>query len=111
MAIFKHKILVVLLSIAAVLTLIALGTIALRVDHLSTPLIIHFDAYHGIDFFGTRADLWGIGAIGALALVLNTFLAEAFFYRERLLTYVFMGANVLVSLFFLIAVIVIVSVN
>lgn len=44
------------------------------VTHL---LIVHVDAFRGIDFLGTRRDVFGIAATGFAAYFTNAFLASA----------------------------------
>lgn len=48
------------------------------VTHL---LIVHFDAFRGIDFLGTRRDVFGIAATAFAAYLTNALLAGA--CRER----------------------------
>lgn len=48
------------------------------VTHL---LIVHFDAFRGIDFLGTRRDVFGIAATAFAAYAMNALLAGAFWKR------------------------------
>ncbi len=74
-------------------------------------LIIHFDAYKNIDFFGGRFDIFGI-LISALAIVsVNLFLADFLYNRERFLSYILCFGSFVLAVLILIVVSVIISVN
>lgn len=49
-----------------------------NVTHL---LIVHLDAFRGIDFLGTRKDVFGIAATAFAAYATNAILAGAFWKR------------------------------
>lgn len=89
----------------------SLGLVFLNVRQLTSPVILHFDRFRAIDFFGQPADLWGIWLTGLIILLLNLFLSHQFFYRERALTYVLLGANLLIAILVLVALATIISVN
>ncbi len=74
-------------------------------------LIVHFDAYRGIDFLGNADNVFGIIAISAAAVAVNAFLADELYWRERFLAYIMAAAAALFSLLILIAVFAIVSIN
>lgn len=80
-------------------------------NHLASPLVLHFDAHNGITAFGTISDLWGIWIIAAFIAGLNVFLAKRFYEKERIIAYMLIAANVLLSLLSFIAIAVIISVN
>jgi hypothetical protein len=109
--IFKQKILVIFLAVTAVLLLAGLALVYFNVDSLSTRLVLHFDAFKGVDLFGENADLWRLWGTGVLVTLLNAILGEAFFKKERMLTYIFLGVNILISLLLLLAISTIISVN
>src|SRR4030042_4855315 len=53
------------------------------------PLIIHFDAYKGINFLAGKAKVFGM-LISALAMILlNLSLCNFLYKRERFLSYLF----------------------
>lgn len=94
--------------------LIVIGAACLAVfgiDPAASRLILHFTPSHYIDAWGTRIDMYGITAIGALSLFLDASLANFLYRRERFLSYAlgFIGLGVAILIF--IAVSVIVSVN
>lgn len=93
-----------ILLLAAIIFYLALGS-------TTTPLIIHFDAYKGIDFLGSRLDIFGI-LLSALAMILiNLFLSNFLYNRERFLSYIFAFVGLLISILILIIISVIVNVN
>lgn len=107
---FHHKSILILLGASVVLLFVSFIFIISSVNNLSTPLILHFDV-NGIDRYGGVIDLWGIWTVGLGIGLINTFLGRSFFFRERVLGYVFFGATPLLLLFFLIAIATIISVN
>jgi hypothetical protein len=111
MVILKEKVLTGFTAASAVLILASVALTAFNVSELGTPLILHFDAYSGADFFGSVIDLWLIVGAVFLMMVANVILAEVFFRRERILSYLLIGTNFLLSILLLIVVAVIISVN
>ena len=106
-----HKAISVLIAISLALLAVS-GIIAfLQYGRLAPLIVIHFDALHGVDTFGTRASVWGVWFLGLAINIVNALLAYEFYHRERVLSYLYLGANVLVSLIVLIAVGVVVSIN
>lgn len=111
MVILKEKVLTGFTAASAVLILASVALTAFNMSELGTPLILHFDAYSGADFFGSITDLWLIIGVVFLMIVANIVLAETFFRRERILSYLLVGTNFLLALLLLIVVAVIISVN
>jgi FlaA1/EpsC-like NDP-sugar epimerase len=98
-------------SLTVLFFLISLILIAFNSSSFSPPLIFHFDQYHGADFFGGLADLWLIVSGVLLIIVINFFFSRFFFERERFFTHFLFFVNLLISVIFLIAAGVIISVN
>lgn len=85
--------------------------IYLKLIGADTPLVIHFDAYKGIDFIGGKTEVFGVLFSFSAMLVINLFLAEFLYYRERFLSYLFGFIGLWLSILILIVVSVIISVN
>ncbi|MDO8585062.1 MAG: hypothetical protein Q7R85_03000 [bacterium] len=66
------------------------------VKHL---LIVHFDAFRGIDFLGTPRDVFGIAATALAVNGVNAFLAGAFWKRYPFLAAVIAVTTLVFSLF------------
>lgn len=109
--IFKEKVLLVFTVLSLVLMIFNLGLVYFNISKLGTPLILHFDEFKGVDFFGEGKNLWGIWLTGLVAIAINTFLANTFFYRERALTYLLIGSGFLISILTLVVLATIISVN
>lgn len=75
------------------------------------PVIIHFDVYNGIDIISSRIAVFGILVSFAAILLINFLIAEFIYGRERFLSYVFCAQSLILSIFILISIGVIVSVN
>jgi len=111
MTIFKDKYLRVIFALSLILLFFSLIFAYSQLANTSGPLIIHFDAYSGIDFFGGRLEIFGI-LISTLAIVfINGFLADFLYNRERFLSYLLGFGSLGLSILILIAASVIISVN
>ena len=107
----QHKALSALIIIALVLPVFSLILLAFNYGRLAQSIVLHFDSFHGVDVFGFRASLWWIWIIGFAMYAVNAGLAYEFYHRERFLSYLFLGANVLASFFVLVIIGVILSIN
>jgi hypothetical protein len=109
--IFKDKYLRTVFCISLVVLLVVFVLICSKFLQTQKPIIIHFDAYKGIDFLGSRIDVFGILLSAATIFLINMFLAEFLFYRERFLSYFFGASTLFFTILILIVVASIVSVN
>lgn len=92
------------LSAAAVIAYVSFGKV-------SNLLAVHFDVYRGIDFFGTKYDVFGILAAGLAILTINFLLAALFSRRDNFFVYLFAGGSVFLTFLILAAILAIISVN
>lgn len=100
--ILKQKILLIFLGLTLAIFVSSFALSFFKLNGLSYPIIFHFDPFRGVDFIGDMTDFWSIWAGGFVFAILNTWLAEVLFYRERFLSYLFVAANVLISILILI---------
>ena len=82
-----------------------------NIDKLSSPLIFHFDKLNGIDISGGKIEFYRLLLTGFMIILINIILSHEFYYRERILSYFFLGANFVFSVLSLIIVFLIVSIN
>ncbi len=109
--IFRDKYLRVVFGLSFLVLFLILCVVYVKFAGNVTPLILHFDIYKGISFLGGRIEVFGI-LISALSIILiNLFLANSFYNRERFLSYVFGFASLNLAVLILIAVSVIILVN
>jgi hypothetical protein len=111
MTIFRERLLLIQIAISTALLLVALGLIILNIGDMSPQIILHYDAFHGVDDFGAKTDIWWIWGITLVMVAMNLCLANRFYDRMKILSYIFVGANIILSLLTLIAIATIVSVN
>ncbi|MBI2037234.1 MAG: hypothetical protein HYT14_02645 [Candidatus Liptonbacteria bacterium] len=97
------------LSLAALL--FTLAVMYAEIGTIRGPLIVHFDAYRGIDATGGRPDLFLLPVAGLLMLALDMALASALYERERFVSHLIAFAGLAFSLLILIASFAIMSVN
>lgn len=107
----RDRVLLVLLVLCGIFLAVSLGLVIFKADSLTFPIILRFDSLRGIDMFGDVSDVWKIWTLGFLIVALNLFFAHMFFFRERALSYLFMGMSVLISLFLIIIMSLIINVN
>ena len=77
----------------------------------SAFLVIHFDAFRGIDTLGTRVDVFTIIEVGFGIWLINLLLSALFRRRAAILSYWFAYVSILVTLLLFIAVRIILSTN
>lgn len=99
------------LLLSGILLAVGFGAAYVNLAEGDYLIVIHFDSYRGIDFFGTRAHVFGILWLGAALNIINFTLAAIFRRREKFLTHLLSWFSVFLSLLILIAVAVIISIN
>ncbi len=103
------------LRVVFVLSFLILFFLALvafvKLQDVYPPLVIHFDAYKGIDFFGGKMEISGILISSFVMIIINFFLADFLYYRQRFLSYLFSFGSLWITILILIAVGVIINVN
>jgi len=109
--IIKDKYLRIVGGMSLLILLLAIMIFYATLGSITTPLIIHFDSYRGIDIVGGRAEVYAILILGLILILINLFLAEFIYKRERFLSYIFAFASLLISTLILMAISVIISVN
>lgn len=109
--IFTRKLLLILSGLSGVAVLGSLTLAFLKLGGLPYPLVLHFDSFHGVDFLGDTTDFWGIWLGGFACIVLNFFLGEVMFTKERVLSYVFLSVNLLLSILLFVITTVIIAAN
>lgn len=107
----RDKTLRVLFIIGLFLFVVGFILVLLRVNILSLPVILHFDAMSGVDKFGDQSSVWGVWGLGFVLFLINSVLGEVFFLRERALSFICFGANLFLGILFLIILSVIITVN
>lgn len=107
----KDKYLRAIFGISFIILIFIFLLALLKLGNVATPLIIHFDAYKGIDFLGGKAEVFGILISVFSMLLINAFLANFLYNRERFLSYILGFAGLGLMILILIAVSVIISVN
>lgn len=109
--IFKDRYLRWVLIASVAVFLIALIIAGVKFITRTEPVIIHFDAFKGIDVVGNKIAVFGILFAFLSMLFVNFSIADFIYNRERFLSYIFSAISLLLSIFILIFIVVIVSVN
>lgn len=110
-AILKDRYTAALFLLGALFLIVAFAVAYVNILDSRSLLVIHFDAYRGADFFGDRTDIVDILLIAGLVLLLNFFLANELYFRERILSYILAGSTLAFVVLILVAVNVIINVN
>ena len=74
-------------------------------------LVVHFDAFRGIDFLGDKTDVYGIIGIGAVLALVNFTLVRVLYSRDKFLARFIVFASVFISILIFVTVVAIISVN
>ncbi len=109
--IIRDKYLRVVFALSFLILLLASLISYLKFSPMTSSLIVHFDAYKGIDFLGNKIDVFGILLSALVMVLINLFLAEFLYNRERFLSYIFGFVSFGLILLILIAISVIISAN
>ena len=109
--ILKNRYLALAFLVSAII--LAIGFFIFSVNLWDNPnlLVIHFDSFRGANFFGDRRDVLDILITASIIWLINLVLANEFYLRERILSYVMAGSTLFFSALILIAVNVIINVN
>lgn len=103
------------LKVVAILSFFILAVAAVvfstGIGSSDKPLILHFDAYQGIDFLGSQSQVFRIILTVFVILLVNFFLAGFLYRRDRFLSYIFAFVSLEISILILILISVIIAVN
>ena len=91
--------------------IVSLALVAMNYGAITQNIVLHFDAFQGVDLFGSKANLWGVWVLGLMMMMVNGILCYEFYNRERFFSYLFIMGNVLISMLVLIIDAVLISIN
>jgi len=94
-----------------VILVIVFAMAQVNLSDSSSVLVIHSDIFRGADFFGKFGDVMGIVAISAVVWIINIFLAQEFYYKERFLSYILAFSSVIFVVLILISINAIIKLN
>jgi len=98
--------------VLAVLANAALWVALLRtVMPTDSPIILHYNIYFGVDEVGNWKSLFFMPTLAAVLLFLNLTLSRFFYYKERLVSYLFAGAALVLQLLMAVGVISAILIN
>ena len=109
--VLKNKTFCLVWALGFLLLIIAFFVAYLNLFSLEIPLVIHFDAYRGIDFLGNLNSIFYTLIFALLINILNIIIAEALFNRERVLSYLILFATLFLDFTVLVAISSIVAFN
>lgn len=98
--------------VLALLTNISLWVALFRtVVPTDLPIILHYNIYFGVDAVGNWKSLFFMPVLAAVLLLLNLMLSRFFYYKERLVSYLFAGAALVIQLLMTVGVISAILIN
>lgn len=68
------------------------------VEPASRPMILHYNVYFGVDAIGDWKNIFLMPTLALVILLVNTILSRFFYYKEKLIAYLFAGMAFLVQL-------------
>lgn len=75
------------------------------------PIILHYNIYFGVDAIGDWRNVFVMPFITFLIFLANLILSRFFYYKERLVSYLFAGMGILAQLLMAVGVISVVIIN
>jgi hypothetical protein len=109
--ILKDRYLVFAFAAGMVLLVIGFSLVYVNFWDSEDLLVIHFDKFKGIDFFGDASDVLDILITALFVWIINIILANEFYFKERFLSYLLAFFTLLFIALILVGVNVIISVN
>lgn len=109
-SILKDKYLAPIFALAAIVWVIDFSLVYVNILDAANVLVIHFDAFKGVDFFGGKSDVFDIIVTAAIVWLINISMAQMFYYREKFLSYVIAGSTLIYMVLILLAVNAIISI-
>ena len=109
--VLKDKYTLILFALSFVILAFAFSIAYVNLSDANSLMVVHFDSYRGVDFFGAKSDVYNILTISLIIWLINLFLTNKFYFRERFLSYALATGTILFMVLILIAVNVIISVN
>jgi hypothetical protein len=70
----------------------------LVVEPANQPIILHYNVYFGVDSIGDWRNIFILPGLAAAVFAVNAVLSRFFYYKERLVSYLFAGMALLVQL-------------
>ena len=107
----KDKYILATFAAALLVLLVAFSFAYVNILENTNLLVIHFDSFRGADFFGDRRDISDILITALIIGLINFSLANAFYFKERILSYFLAGGTLLFMVLILVAIRVIISIN
>jgi hypothetical protein len=75
------------------------------------PIILHYNIYFGVDTIGGWKSLFFMPMLAAMLLFLNAVLSRYFYYKERMVAYLFAGAALILQILMAVGVISAIIIN
>lgn len=76
-----------------------------------SPIILHYNIFFGVDAVGNWKSLFFMPTLAAALLFLNLVLSRFFYYKERMVSYLFAGAALALQLLMAVGVISAILIN
>ena len=108
---WKDKIVLAGLASALFFNLVLAFLVYAKIPDSNLPLILHYSAYQGVDFLGESSRIYSLPAISLILLLLNLILADFFYKKEKLISYLFVLSLPVIAVFLLLAGINLVIIN
>jgi len=68
------------------------------IEPASQPIILHYNVYFGVDAIGDWKNIFMLPGLAAAVLAVNIVLSRFFYYKERLVSYLFAAMALAVQL-------------
>ncbi len=97
--------------LAPILNLLAWLLVFIKLIPLPEPIILHYNAYFGVDLEGSGKEVLFLPAAGLFIFILNLFLGILFLKKDILITKIIFIASFFFNLILIIALAALISVN
>lgn len=80
------------------------AVIFFTVESTDRPVILHYNIYFGVDYVGDWRAVYFMPALALLIFLINLILSRFFYYKERMVSYLFAAMALLIQLLMMVGV-------
>ncbi len=108
---YKHKYIVIQLSVTAIMQVVLWMYILANIRLYTDSTFLHYTVGVGVDFVGSRLQIFTLPAVGLFAAIANTVLAYVMFRQARMTSFFLVTLTNLLHVFLVIGAVLTISLN
>jgi hypothetical protein len=97
--------------LAALANIAIWASLYFTIEPTGRDIILHYNIYFGVDAIGSWRNVFFMPALALILLLINLVLSRFFYYKERLLAYLFSVSALILQLLMVIGIISVILIN